>query len=98
MAVEPPAGAAPASVFDLVEHGATAWPGAIYALDAEGRQALTYARLARGCRQVQARLRALCSEPGDTVSLVMPNGLATLQWLLGAMHGGWCVNPVNLLS
>lgn len=28
----------------------------------------------------------------------MPNGLQTLQWLLGALHGGWCVNPVNLLS
>ena len=28
----------------------------------------------------------------------MPNGLQTLLLLLGAMHGGWCVNPVNLLS
>ena len=28
----------------------------------------------------------------------MPSGLATLQWLLGAMQGGWCVNPVNLLA
>jgi len=98
MGAERPAGAAPASVFDLVENGAAAWPEAAYAIDAEGRQALGYAALARGCLQVQARLRALGSEPGDTVSLVMPNGLATLQWLLGAMHGGWCVNPVNLLS
>jgi acyl-CoA synthetase (AMP-forming)/AMP-acid ligase II len=36
--------------------------------------------------------------PGDTVSLVMPNGLMTLQLLLGAMHSGWRVNPVNLLA
>ena len=43
-------------------------------------------------------LRALGTAPGETVSLVMPNGLATLRLLLGAMHGGWCVNPVNLLS
>jgi acyl-CoA synthetase (AMP-forming)/AMP-acid ligase II len=28
----------------------------------------------------------------------MPNGLQTLRLLLGAMAGGWCVNPVNLLS
>ncbi len=28
----------------------------------------------------------------------MPNGLATLRILLGAMYGGYCVNPVNLLS
>jgi len=28
----------------------------------------------------------------------MPNGLQTIQLLLGAMHGGFTVNPVNLLS
>jgi len=28
----------------------------------------------------------------------MPNGLGTLRLLLGALHGGWCVHPVNLLS
>jgi acyl-CoA synthetase (AMP-forming)/AMP-acid ligase II len=36
--------------------------------------------------------------PGDTVSLVLPNGLMTLRLLLGAMASGRCVNPVNLLS
>ena len=45
-----------------------------------------------------ALLQAQGVAPGDTVSLVMPNGLGTLQLLLGAMHGGVCVNPVNLLS
>ena len=58
-------------------------------------------------RELQRRLRAASAallqrarrwRPGDTVSLVMPNGLGTLQLLLGAMHGGCCVNPVNLLS
>jgi long-chain acyl-CoA synthetase len=29
---------------------------------------------------------------------VMPNGLQTIRLLLGAMHAGVCVNPVNLLS
>ncbi|MBL8343447.1 MAG: AMP-binding protein [Rubrivivax sp.] len=91
-------GTAARTVFDLVERAARAGPEAIYALDAEGHHALTFAALRAGCGAVQARLRALGSAPGDTVSLVMPNGLATLQWLLGAMHGGWCVNPVNLLS
>ncbi len=36
--------------------------------------------------------------PGAHVSIVMPNGLATLRLLLGAMAGGYCVNPVNLLA
>ena len=36
--------------------------------------------------------------PGAHVSLVMPNGVATIRILLGAMSGGYVVNPVNLLS
>ena len=97
----------PATVHELIEAAARRWPGEVYALDAidasdapaaANRHTLTFAALAASCRAVQRRLRAAGSAPGDTVSLVMPNGLATLQWLLGAMHGGWCVNPVNLLS
>jgi len=88
----------PATVCELVEHAAATWPQRTYALDAGGRNLLTFDALAAGCRQVAALLEAHASKPGDTVSLVMPNGLMTLQLLLGAMHGGWCVNPVNLLS
>jgi acyl-CoA synthetase (AMP-forming)/AMP-acid ligase II len=82
----------------LVEHQASLRPDATYALDCDGGPSLNYGTLAQRCRQVAALLLAQGSAPGDTVSLVMPNGLATLQWLLGAMQGGWCVNPVNLLS
>ena len=82
----------------LVEHQASVRPDATYAIDCDGGPSLNYGTLAQRCRQVAALLLAQGSVPGDTVSLVMPNGLATLQWLLGAMQGGWCVNPVNLLS
>ena len=37
-------------------------------------------------------------QPGDHVSLVMGNGIQTIRLLLGAMYGGYCVHPVNLLS
>ena len=36
--------------------------------------------------------------PGDHVSLVLGNGIQTIRLLLGAMYGGYCVHPVNLLS
>ena len=88
----------PATVRELVERQATLRPRAVYAIDTETRHAITFGELALGCRQVGALLRSHASQPGDTVSLIMPNGLMTLQLLLGAMHGGWCVNPVNLLS
>ncbi|MEO7338796.1 MAG: AMP-binding protein [Caldimonas sp.] len=92
------AGDAPKSVRDLVERQAAARPDKTYAIGTETGASLTFAELADACAAVSARLRARGVNPGDTVSLVMPNGLATLQWLLGAMQGGVCVNPVNLLS
>jgi len=92
------AAAAPHTVRALIDQAAQRWPQAVYACDVEGRQRITFAELREQCAQVAALLRAAGSAPGDTVSLVMPNGLQTLRLLLGAMHGGWCVDPVNLLS
>lgn len=89
---------APASVRDLIERQDQLRPQAVYAVDAEGVRKLTYRQLTESCEQVALLLRAHGLQPGDTVSLVMPNGLMTLRLLLGAMAGGWCVNPVNLLS
>ncbi len=82
----------------LVDLQAVTRPDAIYALATDSDAALTYGELARGCRRIAALLNDLGAAPGDTVSIVMPNGLATLRVLLGAMWGGRCVNPVNLLA
>jgi acyl-CoA synthetase (AMP-forming)/AMP-acid ligase II len=86
------------TVHALIEQQAVARPLAAYALGAEGAQTITFGQLAQDCRAVAAWLRGQGSAPGDVVSVVMPNGLQTLRILLGAMHGGWCVNPVNLLA
>lgn len=86
------------TVRELVERQAALRPHAIFATDGDGRSSITYAELARACRQVTALLLSHGSRPGDTVAVVVPNGLQTLRLLLGAMHGGWCVNPINLLS
>jgi acyl-CoA synthetase (AMP-forming)/AMP-acid ligase II len=82
----------------LIAHQAAARPEAVYALSTEGCRPITFGQLQADARAVGAWLRAQGSSPGDVVSIVMPNGLQTLRILLGAMHGGWCVNPVNLLS
>jgi long-chain acyl-CoA synthetase len=86
------------TVFELVAQQAAARPDAIYALVPEGDRALRYRDLDAACRRVGGWLRRHGVRSGDTVSLVMPNGLATLQLLLGAMSAGVCVNPVNLLA
>lgn len=90
---------AASTVHELIELQAAARPQAVYALSTEGgRKSIGFGELARGCRTVAAVLHAHGARQGDTVSVVMPNGLQTLRLLLGAMHGGLCVNPVNLLS
>ncbi|WP_256734815.1 AMP-binding protein [Variovorax sp. dw_954] len=86
------------TVHELIEHRAATQPSATYAVSAEDGRSIDYAELARGCRTVAAVLQRNGARPGDTVSIVMPNGLQTLRLLLGAMHTGLCVNPVNLVS
>ena len=90
--------AADRTVQDLIARQAAQRPDAVYALATESGATLTYAQLAAAAAEVSHQLRARGLAPGDTVSLVMPNGLATLRLLLGAMAGGFVVNPVNLLA
>ncbi len=90
--------ARPATVRGLIEHAAACWPEAVYAVSTETTAQIRYGELAQDCRAVGAMLHAHGTGPGDTVSLVMPNGLQTLRVLLGAMHAGLVVNPVNLLA
>ncbi|MFH0133543.1 AMP-binding protein [Variovorax sp. VaC1] len=86
------------TVHALIEHQARLQPHAVYARATESERHIGYGELARSCLRVAAVLRGHGARPGGTVSVVMPNGLLTLRLLLGAMHGGFCVNPVNLLS
>ena len=86
------------TVRELVDAQAAAQPDAVYALATESGTALSFGELATGSRRIAAWLQRQGVAPGQTVSLVMPNGLMTLRLLLGAMWGGRCVNPVNLLS
>ena len=85
------------TVTGLIDAQASKQPDAIYALSTERDAAITHQALATDARAIAAWLRAQGVGPGDTVAFVMPNGLQTLRLLLGAMHGGWCVCPVNLL-
>ena len=88
----------PDTVPGLVDAQAAARPDASYFVATETGATLTFAQLRDSCARISALLAARGLAPGAHVSLVMPNGIATLRILLGAMYGGYCVNPVNLLS
>ncbi|MEO7008484.1 MAG: AMP-binding protein [Caldimonas sp.] len=86
------------TIRELIERQSAMRPDAVYALAVEAERAITFGGLATRCREVAALLRSHGIAGGDTVSLVMPNGLQTVELLLGALWAGVCVNPVNLLS
>jgi len=86
------------TVHALIERAAAQAPQSIYAVAIGNGATLRYAELAASCARIAALLHARGVRAGDTVSLVMPNGLQTLRLLLGAMHAGVIVNPINLLS
>ena len=87
-----------ATIQALVEQQAATRPDAVYGVSADGADAITFAALRMSCRRLCSALAATGLAPGDTISLVMPNGLQTVRVLLGAMYAGHAVNPVNLLA
>jgi acyl-CoA synthetase (AMP-forming)/AMP-acid ligase II len=82
----------------LINQQAQQTPHNIYMLEESSAHSLTYEGLLSSCAAVTQLVSAQGLQPGDIISVVMPNGANTLRILLGAMWGGYCVNPVNLLS
>ncbi len=90
--------AASNTVRALIDARAAAQPQAPYLIATATDQRLSFGELAQSCRAVAAWLAARGLAPGAHVSLVLSNGPQTVRLLLGALYGGYCVNPVNLLS
>jgi long-chain acyl-CoA synthetase len=90
------------TVHSLIEARAYRTPERVYAVAVgtpdDASREIRYGELAHSCRRIGALLRAHGLVVGDTVSVLMPNGLGTVRVLLGTMHAGMVVNPVNLLS
>jgi long-chain acyl-CoA synthetase len=92
----------PISIRALIQAQAAVQPDAIYAVAAEpnpnASDQISYQELVASSAQIEAALHLHGLQEGDTVSVIMPNGLMTLRLLLGVMYAGMMVNPVNLLS
>ncbi len=67
----------------------------VYLVAPETGRALTYAELLKRADQVAAHLDALGLGKGDTVSLMLGNGAATAELILGAMYAGCICAPLN---
>src|SRR5690606_28292965 len=88
----------PQTVTALVDARAADRGDAVYLVDADTGRTLSFSALQASCRRIGALLDRHGVARGDNVAVVMPNGVATVRLLLGAMYAGRAVVPVNLLS
>ena len=86
------------TVRELIDVRATSDPSATYFIAPHTGRSLTFKELRDSCVAVSTMIAARGVQPGDHVSLVLGNGIQTIQLLLGAIYGGYCVHPVNLLA
>ena len=86
------------TVRQLIDARAISEPSATYFIAPHTGRLLTFKELRDSCVAVSMMLAARGLRPGDHVSFVLANGIQTVRLLLGAMYGGYCVHPVNLLS
>ena len=81
-----------------VDRRAESQPQRPYLLAPETGRILTYVELRRKSRSLSAFLLDLGLRKGDTVSFMLHNGYQAARLLIGAMYGGFVVQPINLLS
>jgi acyl-CoA synthetase (AMP-forming)/AMP-acid ligase II len=86
------------TIRELIDARARLQPDDAYFVSPHTARSLTFGELRASCIATSALLAARGLQPGEHVSLVLPNGMQTVRLLLGAMYGGYCVHPVNLLS
>lgn len=86
------------TVRELIDAGAARAPDATYLIAPHSGRRISFRELADSCRAVEGWLARRGLAPGSHISTVLGNGPQTVRLLLGAIYGGYCVNPINLLS
>lgn len=88
----------PRTVTALVDARVADRGDATWLVATETGRTLGFAGLRASCRRIGKLLARLGAGAGENVAIVMPNGIATVRLLMGAMYCGRAVVPVNLLS
>ncbi|CAG0979820.1 fatty-acyl-CoA synthase [Burkholderiales bacterium] len=81
-----------------IDRRAATQPDHPYLIAPETGRTLTYAGLKRESESLTRYLLMLGMAKGDKVSFMLHNGYQSARLLLGAMYGGFVVQPINLLS
>ena len=81
-----------------VDRQAAQRPDATYLIAPETGLAMSFLGLQAASRRLAAYLQDHGIRPGAKVALLMHNGYQTCRLFIGAMYGGYCVTPLNLLA
>lgn len=83
---------------EYVDFQAENRPEAIYLIAPETGLTMTFAELRRASRRLSHYLSGQGIKPGEKVALLMHNGYQACRLFIGAMYGGYCITPLNLLA
>lgn len=86
------------TIRDYVDYQAAERPAAVYLIAPEPDLSMTFAGLQRASRRLTRYLLNQGVRPGGKVALLMHNGYQAGRLFVGAMYGGFCVTPLNLLA
>lgn len=81
-----------------VDHQAATRPDAVYLIAPETGRVMNFGELQRASHRLTYSLLDRGIRPGGKVALLMPNGYQTCRLFIGAIYGGFCVTPINLLA
>ena len=86
------------TIREAIDRHADGEPDAPFLIAPEPGTTLSYAGLRIAAESLCAELAAQGIRPGETVSYMLPNGVAAASFFLGGMYGGYVVSPVSLLA
>ena len=81
-----------------VDHQAEQRPDATYLIAPETGRVMSFGELRAASQRLASYLQGEGIRPGAKIALLMHNGYQTCRLFIGAMYGGYCITPLNLLA
>ena len=89
---------APTTLSHYINDWAEKTPERTFFISTDTGDELSFLQLQQHCQSLASQFVQLGYQPGDKVSVFMPNCQTTAVMLLGVMAAGLVVNPINLLA
>lgn len=86
------------TVKEIIDLRAEKSPEAVFLIDPQTGEAVSFGDLARMVRAFAGNLRDQGHHPGESIAFALTNGPMSALAILGLFYGGWCATAVNLVA